>query len=354
MTETADIQITKTQASRLSEVDFDNLPFGSVFSDHMLVAHYKNGVWEKASIQPYGNISLSPATSMIHYGQSIFEGMKAFRTSNGEVLIFRPEKNWERINQSAERMCMPGIPKGIFMDGLRQLINLDRNWVPTKEGSSLYIRPFLFGTDAMLGVRPSESYTFMIITSPVGPYYSKPLHLKIETEYTRAALGGVGFAKAAGNYGAAMYPAKMAQQQGIDQLIWTDAKEHKFLEEAGTMNMMVVLDNKLLTPPLKSTILPGVTRDSFLTLARDAGYEVEERRISIEEVIQGVREGRLQELFGVGTAATTAQVIKLSFGDETFELPPVEGREISNKIGKALIDIKKGDALDVKSWNIRL
>lgn len=353
MIETANIKITRTQQSRLSEVDFDNLPFGAVFSDHMLVAHYRNKQWEQASIKPYGNISLSPATSMIHYGQSIFEGMKAFRNSNGEVMIFRPEMNWERINKSAERMCMPTILREIFMDGIRQLIDLDRNWVPTNEGSSLYIRPFLFGTDPMLGVRPSDTYTFMIITSPVGPYYSKPLHLKIETEFTRAALGGVGFAKAAGNYGAAMFPAKKAQEQGIDQLIWTDAKEHKYLEEAGTMNMMVVLDNTLLTPPLKSTILPGVTRDSFLTLAREAGYQVEERPISTDEVIEGARNGKLQELFGVGTAATTAQVIRLTFGEETFELPAIEGREISNKIGKKLLDIKKGEITDDHGWNIR-
>jgi branched-chain amino acid aminotransferase len=354
MIETADIQITKTQQSRLPEVDFDNLPFGRVFADHMLVAHYRNGNWERASIQPYGNISISPAMSMIHYGQSIFEGMKAFKADNGEVLVFRPEKNWERMNKSAERMCMPSIPRNIFIDGIRQLIDLDRGWVPQNEGSSLYIRPFLFGTDAMLGVKPSETYSFMIISSPVGPYYVKPLHLKIETKFTRAALGGVGFAKAAGNYGAAMYPAMMAQKQGVDQLIWTDAKEHKYLEEAGTMNMMAVIDNVLLTPPLTSTILPGVTRDSFLTLAKDQGFKVEERPISTEELIKAIRENRLQELFGVGTAATTAQVERLTFEDETFDLPAIEGRVISNKIGRLLIDIKKGNVADSFDWNMRL
>ena len=354
MIDTLNIQITKTSESRLAQIDFDNIPFGRVFSDHMFIAEYKEGAWHKPSIFPYGNIPVSPAASMIHYGQSIFEGMKAFKSDSGDVLVFRPEKNWERMNKSAERMCMPNIPREIFMEGLKQLIDLDRNWVPQNEGSSLYIRPFLFANDALLGVKPSETYLFMIITAPVGPYYSKPLHLKIETNYTRAALGGVGFAKAAGNYGAAMYPAMMAQKQGIDQLIWTDAKEHKYLEEAGTMNMMAVIDGTLVTPPLTSTILPGVTRESFLQLAQDNGYKTEERRISIDEVLSAVREGRLTELFGVGTAATTAQVEKLTFEDQTFELPAVEGREISNKIGKLILDIKKGATEDTHHWNLKI
>ncbi|MEX2597926.1 MAG: branched-chain amino acid aminotransferase [Salibacteraceae bacterium] len=353
MTDTFDIEITKTSASKISEVDFNNLPFGKIFSDHMLMAEYKNGAWQKTQIMPFGNISLSPATSMIHYGQSIFEGMKAFRADDDEILVFRPDKNMARLNQSAERMCMPEVPKEIFMDGLKHLLSLDRNWVPNGEGSSLYIRPFLFATDAMLGVKPSESYVFMIITAPVGPYYSKPLHLKIETKYTRAALGGVGFAKAAGNYGAAMYPAMKAQENGIDQLIWTDAKEHRYLEEAGTMNMMVVIDNTLITPPLTSTILPGVTRESFLQLSKKAGYLIEERPVSVNEVITAIKENRLQELFGVGTAATTAQVERLTYEDETYILPSIDGRTISNTIGKQLIGIKKGVLADPFGWNVK-
>ncbi|MEQ9186133.1 MAG: branched-chain amino acid aminotransferase [Cryomorphaceae bacterium] len=352
MIETQDIEITRVRESRLPQVDFDNIPFGRVFSDHMLLAHYSNGQWSKASIQPYGDIPLSPASSMIHYGQSIFEGLKAFRAENGEVLIFRPEGNWERMNISAERMCMPQVPRELFVEGMRQLVQLDRDWVPNNPDSALYLRPFLFATDSALGVRPSQEYLFMIITSPVGPYYSNPLHLKIETSYTRAALGGVGFVKAAGNYGAAMYPAKMAQEQGIDQLIWTDAKEHKYLEEAGTMNMMCVINDTLLTPPLTSTILPGITRDSFLTLAREAGYKVEERRISTVEMIEAITDGTLTELFGVGTAATTAQVAKLTFEDNTYELPPIEGRVISNTIGQKLLRIKKGQEEDKHNWNL--
>jgi len=320
----------------------------------MLVAHYENGHWNKTTIRPYGDISLSPATSMIHYGQSIFEGLKAFRSANDEILIFRPEKNWERMGASAQRLCMPAVPREIFMDGMRQLVELDKAWVPNDPNCSLYIRPFLFGTDPYLGVKPSESYTFMIITSPVGPYYAKPLHLKIETKFTRAAMGGIGAAKAAGNYAGALYPARLAQQQGIDQLIWTDAKEHRFLEEAGTMNMMVVIDDVLLTPPLTSTILAGVTRDSFLTLAREAGYQVEERPVSVDEVIAAIRKNTLQELFGVGTAATIAHVEKLTLEDESFDLPPIAERKISNEIGTHLLRIKKGIDPDTHSWNMHV
>lgn len=352
MIETQDFEIIRKMESTISNIDFGNLPFGRVFSDHMFIANYSNGQWNRASIKPYGDIPVSPAMSAIHYGQSIFEGLKAFKTNAGQVLVFRPEMNWERMNNSAERLCMPAIPKEYFLNGIRQLVTLDRDWVPKDSSCSLYIRPFMFATDPFLGVKPSESYTFMIITSPVGPYYAKPLHLKVETKYTRAALGGVGFAKAAGNYGSAMYPAQLAQKEGIDQLIWTDAKEHKYIEEAGTMNMMVVIDGKLLTTPLTSTILPGVTRDSFLTLAKEAGYPVEERRISVEEIIVAQQTGKLTEIFGVGTAATIAQVEKLSFEDKTYQLSEISTREISNKIGKQLMDIKSGDAADSRAWNM--
>jgi branched-chain amino acid aminotransferase len=354
MIDTQEIKIIRQTNSRISEVDFDNLPFGRVFSDHMLVAEYRNGAWGKATIKPYGDFSLSPAMSAIHYGQSIFEGLKAFRADDGRSLVFRPDKNWERFNNSAQRLCMPQIPRELFIDGMKQLIELDSAWVPNNPSCSLYIRPFMFATDPYLGVKPSESYIFSIISSPVGPYYAKPLHLKIETHYTRAAMGGVGTAKAAGNYAGAMYPAKLAQDQGVDQLIWTDAKEHKYLEEAGTMNMMVVMNHKLVTPPLTSTILPGVTRDSFLTLARDRGIEIEERRIPIDEVIDGIKSGQLQELFGVGTAATIAQVEKLTWEDQTFNLPPASERKISSEIGNELLRIKKGQTPDVHDWNLEI
>lgn len=354
MVDTQEIEVIRAAKSKISEVDFDNLPFGKVFSDHMLLATYENGNWSRGSIRPYGDISASPAMSSIHYGQSIFEGLKAFKSESNDVLIFRPEQNWERINKSAARLCMPSIPMELFLDGMKQLVDLDRNWVPTDNDCSLYIRPFMFATDPFLGVKPSDSYTFMIITSPVGPYYSKPLHLKVETEYTRAALGGVGFAKAAGNYAAAMLPAKIAQDQGVDQLIWTDAKEHRFIEEAGTMNMMMVIGDTLYTAPLTSTILPGVTRDSFLTLARDAGINIKEESVSTDMLIESIENNSLKEVFGVGTAATTAQVQKLTFKGKTYDLPAVESRTISNSIGGLLLDIKTGKATDNKGWNTKL
>lgn len=355
MIDTLEIEITQCEKSRLHDVDFENLPFGKVFTDHMLLCQYSNGEWSTPKIKPYGDISFSPAMSAIHYGQSIFEGLKAFRNSNNDILVFRPEKNWERMNASAKRLCMPELPKEIFIEGLRQLINLDRDWVPTRSDSALYIRPFMFATDALLGVKPSETYMFMIILAPVGPYYAKPLHLKIETDYTRAAVGGVGSAKAAGNYASALYPAKLAQDQGIDQLIWTDAKEHKYLEEAGTMNMMLVIGDKLLTPPITtSTILPGITRDSFLALAREAGYKVEERPISTEEVITAAKNGELKELFGVGTAATIANVVKFTYKGEEFELPSIEDRIISPTIGEKLLQIKKGQIADTHNWNMTI
>jgi branched-chain amino acid aminotransferase len=354
MIDTQEIEVIRTAKSKISEVDFGNLPFGKVFADHMLIATYENGNWSRGSIQPYGDISVSPAMSSIHYGQSIFEGLKAFKTDSNEVLIFRPEQNWQRMNKSAARLCMPSIPKELFLDGMKQLVDLDRNWVPSDNTCSLYIRPFMFATDPFLGVKPSDSYMFMIITSPVGPYYSKPLHLKVETEYTRAALGGVGSAKAAGNYAAAMLPAKIAQDQGVDQLIWTDAKEHRFIEEAGTMNMMMVIGNTLYTAPLTSTILPGVTRDSFLTLARDAGISIKEESVSTDLLIESIVNGSLKEVFGVGTAATTAQVQELTYMGTTYELPSIESRTISNLIGGLLLDIKTGKASDSKGWNTKL
>jgi len=354
MIDTIEIEITETKASRLSQVDFDNIPFGKVFSDHMLIIDYADGKWQTPRITPFENLSLSPATSMIHYGQSLFEGLKGFKDEDGNILIFRPEKNWERLNRSAVRLCMPEIPEELFMEGLRKLVSLDRNWVPKSKESSLYIRPFMFATDAFLGVKPSDTYSFMIITAPVGPYYAKPLHLKVETEYTRAAEGGVGFAKAAGNYASALYPAMLAQKQGIDQLIWTDAKEHKYLEEAGTMNMMVVLNDTLVTPPVGSTVLAGVTRDSFLKLAKDGGYKVEERKVSLAEIQEALENGTLTEIFGVGTAATTAQVEKLTIGDVTYELPAPTDKSISRVIGNQLIEIKRGISPDLFDWNVRV
>ena len=289
MVETLKISVHKTNKSRISEIDFNDLPFGKVFADHMFLADYSGGEWKNLRVLPYGYLPMSPASPTIHYGQSIFEGLKAFPGSDGEVLIFRPLANLKRLNKSAERMCMPHVPEEVFMEGIRSLLELDRKWIPTMEGGSLYIRPFLFSADEFIGIRPSQNFTFMIINCPVGHYYSTPVKVKIETHYSRAIEGGTGAAKAGGNYGGAIYPSKLAQEQGYHQLIWTDGKTHQYVEESGTMNIMFIIDDVLVTPALTDTILHGITRDSVLTLARHWGMKVEERRLSVEELVKALK-----------------------------------------------------------------
>jgi branched-chain amino acid aminotransferase len=347
----AALTVQKVKKSRLSEVDINNVPFGKVYSDHMLVADYKDGKWTDVKIVPYENMTVSPAVSALHYGQSIFEGLKADREANtGKILLFRPDANFKRMNISAERMCMPAITEEIFIGGLHELLNIDRNWVPTADGCSLYIRPFMFATDGYIGMKPSQGYRFMIFTSPVGAYYNTPVRVKIETHYTRAAKGGTGFAKFAGNYAASMYPAKLAEQEGYNQIIWTDGKEHKYLEEAGTMNLLFVINGKLVTPQTGDTILNGITRDSVLTIAREWGMVVEERNISIDEVITGLKDGSLTEAFGAGTAATIAHIAVIGYNGTDYQLPVVEKREFSNKVYRELYDIKHGIKADTRNW----
>ncbi|WP_242927710.1 branched-chain amino acid aminotransferase [Pontibacter vulgaris] len=348
--DTLTIQTQQVAQSRITDLDVNNIEFGKIFSDHMLVSDYKDGAWQAPEILPYGNMSLSPATSAIHYGQAIFEGMKAYRSAEGEILLFRPYDNLKRLNLSAERMCMPEIPEDIFMQGLEQLLRLDAAWVPPTAGSALYIRPFMFATDDFIGVRPSSNYRFTIFSCPVGAYYGQPVKVAIEPNYVRSVEGGAGFAKAAGNYGAALLPAKKMQERGYHQLIWTDAKEHKYIEESGTMNVMFVIDDVLVTPAVSTTILDGITRKSVLQLARDLGYKVEERKVAVDEIVTAHRAGKLQEAFGTGTAATIAQIATIAYKDEEFELPPVESRTISNTIAQALDRIKTGQDPDIHNW----
>ena len=305
------IQVSSVSESRISQVDWDNLPFGKVFSDHMLIMDYKDGEWQSPEIVPFGPISIHPATSALHYGQAIFEGMKANKSEAGDVLIFRPDMNAKRFQESCERMSMPIIPENLFVECVRKLVELDREWIPNKPGYSLYIRPFMFSTDEFVGIRPSEHYKFMIFSSPVGAYYNEPVNVLIEEYYTRAAEGGVGRAKAAGNYGASLYPAKQGQLKGYHQLLWTDAKTHEFVEESGTMNIVFVIDGKIITPSEESdTILRGITKRSVLEVAQQWGYEIEERKISVKEVIESIKNGSCTEAFGAGTAATIAHILE--------------------------------------------
>lgn len=351
MIDTLKIAIERVKTSRLSSVDFKNLVFGKTYTDHMFIADYREGEWKNLRIIPYGYMPISPATPAIHYGQSIFEGMKAYASADGkEALVFRPLDNWKRMNISAERMCMPQIPEDLFMESLNTLIDLDRAWIPNEAGSSLYIRPFMFSADEYIGIRPSQDFTFMIILSPVGPYYSTPVKVKIETHYTRAVQGGTGYAKAGGNYGGSMYPAKLAQDQGYHQLIWTDGKNHEYVEESGTMNVMFVIDDVLVTPALSDSILAGITRQSVLDLARNWGMNVEERKVSVKELVSALEQGRVQEAFGAGTAATIAHIELIGYEGKNYTLPPVSERKFSNRAFAELENIKRGKSPDMFNW----
>jgi branched-chain amino acid aminotransferase len=348
------IDIDRVKHSRLPQVDFKNLPFGKVYTDHMFVADYRDGEWKNSRIIPYGHISINPASPALHYGQSIFEGMKAYAGPNDETLIFRPLDNWKRLNISAERMCMPYLPEELFMDGLATLLDIDKPWIPKGEGASLYIRPFLFSADEYIGIRPSQDFTFMIILSPVGAYYPAPVKVKIETHYTRAVAGGTGFAKAGGNYGGAIYPTKLAMEHGYDQLIWTDGKDHKYIEESGTMNVMFVIDDVLITPALSDSILAGITRDSVLQLARQWNMKVEERKVAVTELVAALEKGSVTEAFGVGTAATIAHIELIGFSGKNFTLPSATTRTFSNKVLRELDAIKRGLSPDPFGWMMKL
>ena len=351
MSHTLDIKITKTSASRLKETDFNDLPFGRIFSDHMFVADYADGKWQNFQIMPYGDLSLSPAIASLHYGQTFFEGLKAYKHPDGKVVVFRPDKNAERFNLSAQRMCMPELPAEIFLQSIASLVNLDKDWIPTSPGTSLYIRPYMFATDPYLGVQPSKTYKYIILTCPVGAYFSKPLKVKVETKYSRASEGGFGFAKTGGNYGGSLYPAQEALKEGFDQIIWTDGRDHAYIEELGAANVMFMIDGTLITPSTRDTILKGVTRDTVLTLARKWSITIDERGVSVAEVIEGLKNGKLTEAFGAGTAATIAPIASIGYEGSVYTLPDQSKAEFSNKVLKTLNDMRYGLSPDEFGWN---
>lgn len=346
-----EIKINPIANSRINEFDQNNIQFGRLYSDHMLIAHYEDGAWGNPEIVPFANLSLSPATTFMHYGQAIFEGVKAYKDANGNARIFRPEDNWKRMNRSAERMAMPDVPKEIFVEGMRKLIELDQAWVPTGAGCSLYIRPFMIATDEFVGVRPATKFSFIIITSPAAAYYSKPVSIFVHDEFVRAFPGGIGFTKAAGNYGASMYPDQLIKKMGYDQILWTDGFEHKYVQEIGTMNVFFVIGDKVITPDLVGgTILEGVTRSSVITLLKEKGVTVEERPISISEIEAAYKNGTLKEAFGTGTAASVAPIGKLTFHTDVMQLRPVEEWETMNWIKTTLDDIRYGRIEDNHGW----
>ena len=347
------MKIELTQQSRRSSIDFSNLPFGKHMSDHMLVCHFKDGQWLEPEIRPYGQLEFSYGLHALHYGQSAFEGMKAYRKDDGGISMFRPLDNFARLNKSADRLMMPQIPEEIFMGGLKKLLEIDADWVPNEEDHSLYIRPFLFASSEFIAARQSDDYTFCIITCPVGPYYSGSVKVKIEQEYTRATGGGIGYTKAAGNYGGSFYPTAQAIKEGYNQVIWTDHKEHKYIEESGTMNLMLLIDGTFLTPPLTDRILAGVTRRSIIQLVKDQGWPIEERAISVEEIVSAAREGRLQEAFGMGTAAVVSQIDTIGYHGENFSIPVLaDGKAMAIK--RLLNDIRLGRSEDSYGWMIDL
>jgi len=350
----SDIKINHIENSRLKDISLENIPFGKYFTDHMLEADYENGEWKLAQIRPYQNLSMAPSMASLHYGQAIFEGIKAYKSPDNEVYVFRPYDNFRRFNQSAERMQMPAVPEEIFMQGMKQLINLDKNWVPSMEDHSLYIRPFMFSTDEMIGVRPSDNYKFMIILSPTGPYYNMPMRIYVEEKYVRAVPGGAGYAKAAGNYGAAMHPTALAKAQGYDQVLWTDAIEHKYVQECGTMNVFFIIGNTAITPNLESgTILAGVTRDSVITVLKDMGLEVEERPLSIDEITAAYKAGTLKEVFGTGTAATISFIKELKYVDYEMHFD-INKWKVAPAVKHTLNDIRYMRSADLHQWMMKI
>lgn len=350
-TVTPSFQIEKTKQSRISEVDFQNLEFGKIISDHMVVADYSKGAWGSPRIVPFGDIRMSPAMLSLHYGQAIFEGMKAFLMKDGRINIFRIHRHHERLNKSLARMCMPTISEEMFVQSLHALVEIDKAWIPKIEGGSLYLRPVVFATESRLGVKVADEYKYIVMTTPAGVYLNKPFRLKVENTYVRTAEGGPGFAKCAGNYGGAFLPSQIARQEGFDQVLWTDHKEHKYIDEVGMMNVMFMINGKLVTPKLNTAILDGITRDSILTLAKDMGVPTEERRVSVDEIAEGFRNGTVTEAFGAGTAAVVATIGCINIHGTDYDVKAPAPDSFQNKVKERLNQIRLGLAPDIHGWN---
>ena len=347
--------IQKTENSKISTFDPDNFSFGDTFSDHMVICEYDNGKWGDVKIVPYGPLLFSPAMMGVNYGQACFEGMKAYKDKDGEVFLFRPEKNFERINKSAKRLAMPEVTKEIFIDGLNALVNLDREWVPQGEGKSLYIRPLIFATEEVLKARVSNKYMFAIVATPAKMYYTEPVSVKISDHYSRSASGGVGFAKAAGNYAASFYPTQLAMEEGYDQIIWTDDATHEYFEESGTMNVFLRINDTIYTPPTSEKILDGVTRDSFIQLAKNRGIEVKVEPVAVKDVVAAHKEGTLKEVWGVGTAVVTTIFQALGYNNEKLELPKLSDEESYATILKNdLVQLQNNLSEDPFGWRVKV
>ncbi len=351
--QSSDIKVQLIEESKISQVDFNNLPFGSVFSDHMLECDFKDGEWQTPVIKPYSPITLDPSAKIFHYGQSIFEGMKAYKDAEGSTLLFRPLENCKRLNKSAERLVIPQIPEDIFMTGLKKLLEIDADWIPTNDGSSLYIRPFMFASGNGFHASPADAFKLIICTAPSGAYFAGKVKVLIEEKYARAANGGVGFAKAGGNYAAQFYPTQLAIEKGYNQVIWTDDNTHEYIEEAGAMNIFIRINDTLITSPTSDRILDGITRKSIIQIAKDSGVDVEVRKITVSEVIAAAQSGSLKEMFGAGTAAVISPIAGFGYQEKDYDLPELEN-PLALQLKKQITDIQTNKAEDPYGWRVKL
>ena len=350
---TNEIEVIKTNASKINEIDFDNLKFGSVFSDHMLVCDYKDGKWEAPKVVPYQGITLDPSAKIFHYGQSIFEGMKAYKDNEDTIWLFRPLDNFKRLNISSKRLAMPELPEAYFMEGLKTLLKVDEDWIPKNEGSSLYIRPFVFASGNGFHASPANEYKFIIATAPSGSYFSGKVKVLIEQTYSRSANGGVGYAKAGGNYAGQFYPTQLAIEKGYQQVIWTDDNTHEYIEEAGAMNIFVRINDTLITGPTSDRILDGITRKSIIELAKSEGISVEVRKLSVHEVVEAAESGTLKEMFGAGTAAVVSPISGFGYNGTDYELPELDDTYASY-LKKRITDIQTNKAEDPFGWRYKV
>ena len=345
--------VEKAKSTKIHQVDFENLSFGTVFTDHMFVCEYKDGMWHTPTIMPYQPLIMEPSSRVFHYGQAVFEGMKAYRDDEGGVWLFRPDENFKRINASSMRLAMPEFPEEYFFEGMKTLLQLDQEWIKPGIGNSLYVRPFVIATQAGILASPADEFKFIIICSPAQSYYGGEVRVKIAEKFSRAADGGFGYAKAAGNYAGQFYPTNLAKEEGYQQVIWTDANTHQYIEEAGTMNIFVRLNDKLITCPVGDRILDGVTRKSVIDLAKDQGIEVEIRPIKVQELLDGMRNGTLKELFGSGTAAVINPILGFGYRGERYELPSIEN-SYASRFKKDLMAIQYNKSEDKFGWRYKV
>ena len=347
------IIVHKSETTKIEEVDFDNLAFGSVFTDHMLVCDYKNGAWGLPEVVPYQPLTLDPSSKIFHYGQSIFEGMKAYKDEENNIWLFRPLENQKRLNISAKRLAIPELPEAYFMEGLKTLLQVDEKWIPTTPGSSLYIRPFIFASGKGFHASPADAYKFVIACAPSGAYFAGKVKVLIEEKYSRSANGGVGYAKAGGNYAGQFYPTQLAAEKGYNQVIWTDDIKHEYIEEAGAMNIFIRIDDTLITGPTSDRILDGITRKSILDIAADEGIKTEVRKITVNEVITAAANGRLKEMFGAGTAAVVSPISTFGYRGQDYELPELES-SYAGMLKKRITDIQYNRADDPFGWRYKV